>query len=122
MSRQTERMARASAEAGRQGFDAVVIAPSADLAYLTGYDPMPFERPTLLVLRPASDPVMLVPELERPLALACPVGNALELVAWRDGVDPVQEAAKLLPDAGRIAVGDRLWSSHLLGLQEVLPR
>ena len=122
MSRQTERLARASAEAGRQGFDAVVIAPSADLAYLTGYDPMPFERPTLLVLRPASDPVMLVPELERPLARACPAGTDIELVAWRDGVDPYEEAAKLLPGDGRIAVGDRLWSSHLLGLQGVLPR
>jgi Xaa-Pro aminopeptidase len=121
MSRQSERLARASAEAERQGFDALVVAPSADLAYLTGYDPMPFERPTLLVLRPRSDPVMLVPELERPLALLCPVGNEIELIGWQDGADPYLEAAALLPGAGRIAVGDRLWSSHLLGLQHVIP-
>jgi Xaa-Pro aminopeptidase len=122
MSRQMERLDRAVAETRRQGFDAVVIAPSADLVYLTGYDPMPFERPTLLVLRPNAGPVMLVPELERPLALACPVGNDIELVPWRDGVDPYEAAATLLPDTGRIAVGDRLWSSHLLGLQGAIPR
>jgi Xaa-Pro aminopeptidase len=122
MSRQTERLARASDEAATQGFDAVIVAPSADLAYLTGYDPMPFERPTLLVLRPHADPVMLVPELERPLARGCPVGGDIELVGWRDGADPYEEAAKLLPDVGRIAVGDRLWSSHLLGLQHAIPQ
>ena len=121
MSRQMDRLARASAEAGTFGFDAVVVAPSADLAYLTGYDPMPLERPTLLVLRPQADPVMLVPELERPLAQGCPVGGEIDLVGWRDGVDPYEEAARLLPPQGRIAVGDQLWSSHLLGLQEVLP-
>ena len=122
MSRHTDRLARASAEVGRQGFDAIVVAPSADLAYLTGYDPMPFERPTLLVLRPHADPVMLVPELERPLASAAPAGHDVELVGWRDGVDPYEEAARLLPAEGRIAVGDRLWSSHLIGLQLAIPR
>ena len=121
MSRQTERLARAADEAGRQGFDAVVLAPSADLAYLTGYDPMPLERPTLLVLRPGIAPVMLVPELERPLALGSAVGRDVEMIGWRDGGDPYGAAAKLLPADGRIGVGDRLWSSHLLGLQGAIP-
>ena len=65
-------MRRAADEAAAQGFDALVVAPSPDLAYLTGYDPMPLERPTLLVLRPERSPAMLVPELERPLAAGCP--------------------------------------------------
>jgi Xaa-Pro aminopeptidase len=121
VSRQSDRLSRAAAEVERRGFDAVVVAPSADLAYLTGYDPMPLERPTLLILRPSGDPVMLVPELEWPLARACPVGGEIELIGWRDGVDPYEEAARLLPERGRIAVGDRLWSSHLLGLQGAIP-
>jgi D-alanyl-D-alanine dipeptidase len=121
VSRQTERLGRAADEAGRQGFDALVVAPSADLAYLTGYDPMPLERPTLLVLRPGTAPVMLVPELERPLALGSPVGGDVEMIGWRDGMDPYEAAAELLPAGGRIGVGDRLWSSHLLGLQSAVP-
>jgi Xaa-Pro aminopeptidase len=117
--RAIDRMTRAVDEAGRQGFDALVVPPSPDLAYLIGYDPMPLERPTLLVLRPAGDPVMLVPELERLPATASPGGAAIDLVAWTDDVDPYEAAARLLPSAGRVAVGDRLWASHLVGLQRV---
>lgn len=118
--RLTERMRRAAREAAAQGFDALVVAPSPDLAYLTGYDPMPFERPTLLVLRADREPVMLVPELERPLAAASPSGSAIQLVGWTDGVDPYVEAARLLPSEGRVAVGDRLWASHVIGLQRAV--
>jgi Xaa-Pro aminopeptidase len=117
----TARLRRTTAETERQGFDALVVAPSPDLAYLTGYHPMPFERPTLLVLSPRRGPVMLVPQLEQPLALASPVGRSIELIAWSDGEDPYAAAARLLPAAGRIAVGDRLWASHLIGLQAALP-
>ena len=96
-------------------------SPSRDLAYLTGYDPMPLPRPTLLVLRPDRDPVILVPELERALAAASPIGEHLELVPWRDGSDPYEAAASLLAGADRVAVADRLWAAHLLGLQRALP-
>ena len=64
---------------------------------------------------------MLVPELERLLAAASPMGEDVELVTWRDGSDPYEAAASLLAGATRIAVADRLWASHLLGLQQVLP-
>ena len=119
--RVADRMRGATDEASAQGFDAVVVAPSPDLAYLTGYDPMPLERPTMLVLAQNRDPVMVVPELERPLAASSPGGSGIELRAWVDGADPYAEVAALLPSKGRIAVGDRLWSSHVLGLQAALP-
>lgn len=119
--RLTDRMRRAAEEASRQGFDALVVAPSPDLTYLTGYDPMPLERPTLLVLRSGHAATMLVPELERPLAADCPSAGAIELIGWTDAVDPYEEAARLLPSEGRVAVGDRLWASHVLGLQHAVP-
>ena len=119
--RLVDRMDRAAEEASSQGFEALVIPPSPDLAYLTGYDPMPLERPTLLVLRAGDPPAMLVPELERPLASDSPGAAAIELIPWSDGVDPYFEATRLLPKAGRVAVGDRLWASHVLGLQRALP-
>ena len=118
--REIDRMRRASEEAASQGFDALVVAPSPDLAYLTGYDPMPLERPTLLVLRAGDEPVMLVPELERPLAADSRGGRSMELVGWTDAIDPYREAARLLPSQGRIAVCDRLWASHMLGLQHAV--
>ena len=116
-----DRIRRAREEASARELDALVVAPSPDLAYLTGYDPMPLERPTLLVLRPATEPALLVPELERPLAAASPVGEQLEIVTWRDGADPYEAAASLLDGAARVAVADRLWASHLIGLQRALP-
>jgi Xaa-Pro aminopeptidase len=119
--RHVERIGRAADEAERRGLDALVVSPSPDLAYLTGYAPIPFERPTLLVIRPGAEPAMMVPQLERPLAAGSAVGDRLELVAWRDGEDPYEAAARLLAGAARIAVADRLWASHLLGLQRALP-
>jgi Xaa-Pro aminopeptidase len=116
-----DRLARAAEETANRELDALVVSPSPDLAYLTGYHPKPLPRPTLLVLRPNHDPVMLVPELERALAAASPVGEHLELVPWRDGSDPYEAAASLLTGADRIAVADRLWATHLLGLQRELP-
>jgi Xaa-Pro aminopeptidase len=116
-----DRLGRVAEETRARELDALVVSPSPDLAYLTGYDPIPLERPTLLVLRPDRAPIMLVPELERALAAASPVGEHLELVAWRDGSDPYEAAASLLAGATRIAVADRLWATHLLGLQRRLP-
>jgi Xaa-Pro aminopeptidase len=116
-----DRLSRAAGETASRELDALVVSPSRDLAYLTGYDPMPLPRPTLLVLRPNHDAVMLVPELERALAAASPVGEHLELITWRDGSDPYEAAASMLAGADRIAVADRLWAIHLLGLQRELP-
>jgi Xaa-Pro aminopeptidase len=119
--RHLDRIRRAAETAAARELDAVLVPPSPDLAYLTGYDPMLLQRPTLLVLRPGRDPAMLVPELERPLAAASPIGERIELVAWRDGSDPYEAAARLLAGAERIAVADRLWAIHLLGLQRQMP-
>ena len=115
------RMMRVSAGLAARGIDAAVVGPSPDLVYLSGYDPMPTERATLLIVRAEGDPFMIVPELERPLAVSSPVGSAFDLLGWVDGRDPYREAAKVLEGAALIVVGDRLWSSHLLGLQIALP-
>lgn len=114
------RIAKAAGAVADLGFDALVVPPSPDLAYLTGYEPMPLERPTLLVLGADAPPRLLVPALEEPLA-ASAVPSEVELLPWRDGEDPYDAARRLLPAHGRVAVGDRLWAVHLLGLQRAAP-
>jgi Xaa-Pro aminopeptidase len=119
--RYRERVARAAAAAGEDALDAIVVAPSADLSYLVGYDPVPLPRPTLLVVRPDRDPVLLVPELERALARDAGVAEVAEVSGWRDGTDPYAVAIGLLPASGRVGLSDRIWGKHVLGLQAAAP-
>jgi Xaa-Pro aminopeptidase len=119
--RHEERVRRTAAEATAAGIAAVAVAPSPDLAYLAGYDPPPLERLTLLVIRAGGEAVLLVPTLEVPLARSSPLGTAAEVIGWTDGDDPYRVAAGLLPSDGPVAVGDRTWASHLLGLQQAAP-
>jgi Xaa-Pro aminopeptidase len=117
------RLRRAAEQAERTGDAAIVVAPGPDLVYLAGYDPPPLERLTALVVRPHHGPVMVVPKLERPRAEDAGAGAVVELVDWPDGGDPYETIASLLPESdARVAVSDRLWALHLLGIQCAVPR
>ena len=78
-----DRLARARAATAAAGLDALLIGSGADLRYLTGYPGHGAERITCLVLPAAGDPVLVVPKLERPAALASPLGGlGLEVLDW----------------------------------------
>lgn len=111
------RLERAAAATAEAGLGALVVTPSADLIYLTGYEPPPLERLTALVVRPDRDPALLVPELERPRAENADVGRLAEVVSWRDGEEPYERLAGLVGDHQRVGVSDRMWAAHLLRLQ-----
>jgi Xaa-Pro aminopeptidase len=116
-----QRLHAAAAALDAAALAALVVPASPDLAYLTGYAPMPMERPTMLVVTPHGPPTLVVPTLERPLAAACPAGDSLTFLDWRDDTDPYPLVAALLPPTGQVAVGDRIWGSHLLALQATVP-
>lgn len=116
------RLERAREQATRAGLAGLVATPGPDLVYLTGYAPMPLERLTALVLPVERDPVLVVPELERPGALASPAAEVLEVRGWRDGEDPYALVAGLLPGSGTVALSDRTWAAHVLRLQRASPR
>jgi D-alanyl-D-alanine dipeptidase len=115
------RVGRALALAAAAGLDTLVVAPGPDLVYLAGYDAPPLERLTALVLRPPDLAVLLVPALERPRAMTAGAGDVAELAAWDDGDDPYERVRALAPGARRVAVSDRLWATHVLGLQVAIP-
>jgi Xaa-Pro aminopeptidase len=117
----TARLREAGARLADAGGSALLVAPSPDLRYLIGYEPMPLERPTLLVIDAAGGATLIVPELERPLAATAPGADLLELVAWRDDEDPYTRIAAYVPGGGTVFVGDRIWGSHVLALQRALP-
>lgn len=118
--RRLERRRRAAAAAADAGLAGLLVAPGPDLVYLVGHEPPPLERLTLLIVAQGGDPVLLVPELERPEAETAPGIEGVELVVWPDGEDPYELAATILRP-GRYAVSDRMWASHVLGLERAVP-
>jgi Xaa-Pro aminopeptidase len=118
-----DRMERARKAAAVAGFDALLITPGADLRYLTGYDAMPLERLTCLVLPVDGDPRLVVPELERPAALASPAGRlGVQLVAWQETDDPYAVVASLLPaSVRRVGLDDHMWAEKVLRFRQTLP-
>jgi D-alanyl-D-alanine dipeptidase len=69
-----------------------------------------------LILVPGRDPVLVVPALERPAAEAAPGTAGVALESWTDGEDPYERVARILR-AGRYALSDQTWASHLLALE-----
>ena len=120
-----ERLARARKEQAERGVEALLLGPSPDLEYLTGYRPPALERLTMLVLAAHGEARLVVPALEAPLARDQLGGLEIEVAAWPETDDPVRLVSGALAAAGavggRLGVGDRLWSAFLLRLQDALP-
>jgi Xaa-Pro aminopeptidase len=120
------RLDKAAEATARAGLDALLVAVGPDLRYLTGYEAMPLERLTMLVIGP--DPttaVLVVPLLEEPAAR---VGSRpdVRIVTWEENDDPHGLVAGLVSagapgKALRLGVSDRLMAMHLLRLQRAIP-
>ncbi|NUP47455.1 MAG: aminopeptidase P family protein [Catenulispora sp.] len=121
----TDRLARAQKAAAEAGMDALLVSPGADLRYLTGYEALPLERLTCLVLPASGDPLMVVPALEQPAAEASPLGALnLEIAAWHETDDPYALIASRLPGAGTlrtVGLDNHMWAEKVLNFRRVLP-
>ena len=120
------RLDRAAAVTGEVGLQAMLVGVGPDLRYLTGYEAMPLERMTMLVVGPDPDGITLVvPRLEEPAARAgC--RPDIRIVTWEENDDPHGLVAGLVrgrepSSALRMGVSDRLIAMHLLRLQRALP-
>lgn len=131
-----DRLARARKAAAERGVAALLITPGADLRYLTGYQAMPLERLTCLVLPAEADPVLVVPLLEQPAGLASPVAElGLAVRPWVETDDPFALVGQLLAAAGaaspgpgpgpgggpRLAVSNRMWAEQVLRIRAAVP-
>ena len=103
--------------------DAVVVAPGSDLRYLTAYDALPLERPTLLIVRADGPTAIVAPRLEQ-----ARVEHEVALIdvavhCYGEHDDALGLAAGLIHvDRDRtVALGDQMWTSFTLGLQRELP-
>jgi Xaa-Pro aminopeptidase len=128
-----ERLGRARQAAAAAGLDALLVGVGADLRYLTGYEAMPLERLTMLVLpaMEAAPATLIAPRLEVTPARgsAAARAGAVEIATWEETEDPMDLVAARLAAAtrgradevGAVAVSDGLRAAFVLGLQRVLP-
>lgn len=116
------RLRRAQAATAAAGIDALLVTPGPDLRYLVGYDAVALERLTCLVLPAAADPVLVVPLLEQPAAVAALGALAVEVLAWAETQDPYDlVAARLAERVSRLAVDDHMWAQKVLAFRRVFP-
>ncbi|GIH06254.1 dipeptidase [Rhizocola hellebori] len=112
---------RARELAAASGLDALLITPSADLRYLTGYNAHPLERLTCLVIPASGEPFLVVPLLEKPAALAVG-GLDIEVVAHRETDDAYALVASRLPGGvKRIGLDNHMWAEKVLAFRRAMP-
>ncbi len=114
-----ERVDRTRAAMAERGVDVLLVSVGADLPWLCGYEAMPLERLTLLIVPREGDARLLVPFLEAPRVVERP--GVFEMLTWRDGEDPVALAAGLIGAAGTAAIGDQTWAGFLVDLTSAMP-
>jgi Xaa-Pro aminopeptidase len=119
----TDRLERARAAAAEAGLDALIVTPGADLRYLTGYEALPLERLTCLLLPTDGEAVLIAPQLEVPAAQASPAGAlGIEIAGWQETQNPYAFAAARLPRGiGAVGVDNHMWAEKLVGLRDALP-
>lgn len=104
------RISRAAEALRATGHDMLLVTPSADLQYLTGYRALPLERLTCLALRADGRAWLIVPELERPAAQAQDVeGHGIELLSWGETQDPYLMLADATGPIAAPLVNNLMW-------------
>jgi Xaa-Pro aminopeptidase len=118
----SSRLTRARTLTSHEGLDALLITPGPDLRYLVGYDAVPLERLTCLIIPSEADPFIVVPELERLAAQASPAGDlGLAMRTWNETDDPYSLVAKLLGQSATVGLDNHMWAEKVLAFRAAMP-
>lgn len=99
--------------------DVALLSVGPELPYLTGYEAMPLERLTMLVLPLDESPTLLVPQLEAPRVVERP--EVFSVRPWGETEDPIDLVAGLVGAAENLAISDRTWARFVIDLQHAMP-
>ncbi|WP_424531958.1 M24 family metallopeptidase [Sphaerisporangium viridialbum] len=117
------RVADVREAAAAAGIDALLLTPGPDLRYVSGYDALPLERLTCLVVPAGGEAFMVVPRLELAAAQASPAARlGLEFVPWDETDDPYSLVAHRIGRVATVGLADRMWAMQSLRFRSVLPR
>jgi len=101
------------------GVDVLMLSVGSDLPYFCGYEAMPLERITMLVVPRDGEATLVIPELE--VARVRPRDEVFRMRPWAETDDPIRLIAELAGPARSVAVGDHMWSGFLVDLIGELP-
>ncbi len=116
----TQRLARAREKMTTDGVDVLLLSVGADLPYFCGYEAMPLERITMLVVPRDGDATLVVPGLEA--SRVTPRPEVFAVRPWSETEDPIALIATLMGPASSAAVGDHMWSGFLVDLMSARPK
>ena len=114
-----DRLANVRIAMDENGIDALLLSVGADLPYFTGYEAMPLERLTMLVLPREGQAKLIVPALEAPRVREHP--DIFTLLPWKESEDPISMLVDELAGAASVAVGDTTWTRFTIELLNQLP-
>ena len=114
-----DRLDRARVLMAEQGVDVLMLSVGADLPYFCGYEAMPLERLTMLVVPRDGEATLVVPRMEAPRVTERP--EVFGMRPWDETEDPVGIVAGLVGSAAVAAVGDHMWSRFLVELMGAMP-
>ncbi len=114
-----DRLERARVLMAEQGVDLLLLSVGADLPYFCGYEAMPLERLTMLVVPRDGAATLVVPRMEAPRVVERP--DLFGMRPWDETEDPVAIVAGLAGTAAVAAVGDHMWSRFLVELMAAMP-
>jgi Xaa-Pro aminopeptidase len=109
-----DRINRARQRMEEADIDVLLISVGRDLPYLIGYEAMPLERLTMLVVPKDGDATLVVPRMEAPRVVHRP--EVFKLLPWNETDDPIAVVAGLVGRPSTAAVGDTMWARFLVDL------
>ena len=114
-----DRISQVSSRLASSGQELLLVTPGADLRYLTGYDALPLERLTCLAVTAEGKSWMIVPELEKPSAIAHHIPEkGIELLSWNETQNPYVVLAKEVGLKSKVLVNNLMWVEKAWHLQD----
>jgi Xaa-Pro aminopeptidase len=114
-----DRLDRVRTAMAEQDVDVLLVSVGHDLPYLSGYEAMPLERLTMLVVPRDGEATLVIPRLEAPRVVEQP--GVFTLHPWGETEDPTEIVARLASGASTAAVGDQMWARFLVQLLPQMP-
>lgn len=124
MSIYTERMEKVKSRLQELGLQGVILFPSPNLYYLTGFHTFPGERLLISILPVEGEPFFFAPKLyESQIRQDTEVA---EIITWTDEENAYDKLRVLMERKGllkgKYAIDDTTWAVQLLGMMAVLPQ